>query len=189
MCTWDFCFIKPCQCLYHLVDNSIIFSGKITCNVKICREKNVKLTNWRHPYFSHFCWMVWGAGKFVAKTGRVYILLTIMRILENAAMVANVVFADSGLRHLGCSISFESNNHAMQLTHIWTCFSGYKIVAYTFIWIEIFAEFREEGLYSCLLTLIVNIRCYHKTVSACNVNSTGGGYLKEKRNIQIDLEM
>ena len=23
---------------YHLVDNSIIFSGKITCNVKICRE-------------------------------------------------------------------------------------------------------------------------------------------------------
>ena len=72
MCTWDFCFIKPCQCLYHLVDNSIIFSGKITCNVKICREKNVKLTHWRHPYFSHFCWMVWGAGKFVVKTARVY---------------------------------------------------------------------------------------------------------------------
>ena len=72
MCTWDFCFIKPCQCLYHLVDNSIIFSGKITCNAKICREKNVKLTNWRHPYFPHFCWMVWGAGKFVFKTARVY---------------------------------------------------------------------------------------------------------------------
>ena len=72
MCTWDFCFIKPCQCLYHLVDNSIIFSGKITCNAKICREKNVKLTNWRHPYFPHFCWMVWGAGKFVFKTAMVY---------------------------------------------------------------------------------------------------------------------
>ena len=72
MCTWDFCFIKPCQCLYHLVDYSMIFSGKITCNVKICREKNVKFTNWRHPYFSHFCWMVWGAGKFAVKTARVY---------------------------------------------------------------------------------------------------------------------
>ena len=35
-------------------------------------EKKVKLTNWRHPYFSHFCWMVWGAGKFVVKTARVY---------------------------------------------------------------------------------------------------------------------
>ena len=72
MCTSDFCVIKPCQCLYHLVDNSIIFSGKIACNVKICREKNVKLTNWRHPYFPNFCWMVWGAGKFVVKTARVY---------------------------------------------------------------------------------------------------------------------
>ena len=40
--------------------------------VMICREKNVKLTNWRHPYFSHFRWMVWGAGKFVVKTARVY---------------------------------------------------------------------------------------------------------------------
>ena len=73
MCTWDFCFIKPCQCFfYHLVDTSIIFSGKITSNVKICRDKNVKLTNWRHPYFSQFCLMVWGAGKFVVKTARVY---------------------------------------------------------------------------------------------------------------------
>ena len=35
-------------------------------------KKNVKLTNWQHPYFSHFCWMVWGAGKFVVKTARVY---------------------------------------------------------------------------------------------------------------------
>ena len=72
MCKLDFCFIKPCQCLYHLEDNSIIFSGKITCNVKICKEKNVKLTNRRHPYFSHFGCMVWGAGKFVVKTARVY---------------------------------------------------------------------------------------------------------------------
>ena len=36
------------------------------------QRKNVKLTNWRHPYFSDFCWMVWGAGKFVVKTARVY---------------------------------------------------------------------------------------------------------------------
>ena len=58
--------------LYHLVDNSIIFSGKINCSVKICREKKLKLTNRRHLYLSHFCWMFWGAGKFVVKTARVY---------------------------------------------------------------------------------------------------------------------
>ena len=76
-----FFFIKPCECLYHLVDNSIMFSGKITCNVKMCREKNVKLTNLRHPYFSHFCWIVWGAGKFVVKTARVYRVKANMKLV------------------------------------------------------------------------------------------------------------
>ena len=40
--------------------------------LRYAEKKNVKLTNWRHPYLSHFCWMVWGAGKFVVKTARVY---------------------------------------------------------------------------------------------------------------------
>ena len=36
------------------------------------RKKLKKLKNQRHPYFPHFCWMVWGAGKFFVKTARVY---------------------------------------------------------------------------------------------------------------------
>ena len=45
--------------------------------LRYAEKKKLKLTNWRHPYFSHFCWMVWGAGKFVVKTARVKCTLSV----------------------------------------------------------------------------------------------------------------
>ena len=36
-------------------------------------EKKCKIIKLAAPIFSHFWWMVWGAGMFVVKTDRVYI--------------------------------------------------------------------------------------------------------------------
>ena len=36
------------------------------------QRKKCKINKLAAPTFSHFCWMVWGAGKFVVKTARVY---------------------------------------------------------------------------------------------------------------------
>ena len=36
------------------------------------QRKKCKINKLAAPIFSHFWWMIWGAGKFVVKTARVY---------------------------------------------------------------------------------------------------------------------
>ena len=58
-----------------------------------------KLTNWRHPCFSHFCWMVWGAGKFVVKTARVYRVNMFKNRIDKCLVKAGYTY-NTGRLHL-----------------------------------------------------------------------------------------
>ena len=84
--------------------------------LRYAEKKNVKLTNWRHLYFSHFCWMVWGAGKFVVKMARVY---RVNYMLGNSTVILSFLMHCYKM-HSSCGYNFNSNHVSkMRLNLLW----------------------------------------------------------------------
>ena len=90
-----------------MVGNSIIFSLNITCNVKICTHKMLKLKNKRHPNLAIFLWMAWGAGEFHIKNA--WVLKGSAAVIEGFMRNSAIYVGDSIVRKTDSRLNKEED--------------------------------------------------------------------------------